>query len=115
MTIYYLQFNRQCLDGQAIGVEPEATDDTTTGTADHGVVTELLALVDIRDMYLDDRALQRADAVVQGYAGMGVGTGVEHDAVALAKARLLHLVDELTLDVALIVININVGISIAQT
>jgi hypothetical protein len=31
------------------------------------VVAELLALVDIRDVYLDDGRFQRADAVMQGY------------------------------------------------
>ena len=45
-------------------------------------------------------AAQRADAVVQGDAGVRVGTGVEYDAVE-GESHLLHLVDHLTLYVAL--------------
>ena len=74
-------------------------------------MTECLALVDIGDMNFDDRTLQRADAVVQGHAGMGVGTCIEHDAVTAAEAYLLHLVDEEALDVTLIVGNLDIRIA----
>ena len=74
-------------------------------------MTELLTLVDIGDVHLDNWALQRADAVVQGYAGMGVGTGVEHNAVAAPEAHLLHLVDEAALDITLIVGYLDVGVA----
>ena len=73
-------------------------------------MTELLALVYVRDVYLDDGTLQTPDAVVQGHAGMGIGPCVEHDAVVAAKeARLLHLVDQLALHVALIVVYLQLG------
>jgi hypothetical protein len=73
------------------------------------VVAELLALVDIGDVYLDDGSLQRTDAVVQGYRGVGVGSGIEHDAV-VRKTYLLHLVDEFTLNVALEILDVHIGI-----
>ena len=66
------------------------------------MVTELFALVYIRDVYLHDGTSQRADAVVQGYRGVGIGSRVEHDAV-VAEAHFLHLVDELALHIALVV------------
>ena len=55
------------------------------------MVTELLALVDVGDVHLDDRALQRADAVVQGNARVGIGAGVQYNAIILSEAYLLQL------------------------
>ena len=60
-------------------------------------------------MHLDSRAFQRADTVLQGNARMGICTGVKHHAV-VGESHLLQLVDKLTLDVTLIVVNLNVGI-----
>ena len=78
-------------------------------------MTELLAAMNIRDMNLDDRALQRADAVVKRDTRVGIGTGIQHDAVvALIESHLLHLVDEFTFDVALIVVYLHVGIALTQ-
>ena len=72
-------------------------------------MAELLALMHIRDMHLDDRTLERADAIVQGHTGVGIGTGIENDAVE-RETYLLHLVDELALDIALKVANLHVRI-----
>jgi len=73
------------------------------------MMAELLALVYVGDMYLYHRALQTADAVLQGDAGVGVGSGVEHHAI-VAEAYFLKLVDELALDVALIILYLDVGV-----
>ena len=66
------------------------------------MVAELLALVHVADVHLHHGAFDGADAVEQGYGRVGVGSRIEHDAVG-GEANLLHLVDELALDVALIV------------
>ena len=79
------------------------------------MVAELLALVYIRDMHLDDGTAQRTDAVVQRHTGVGVGTGIEHDTVIAAiEARLLHLIDKLTLNIALEIVYLDVGKSRTQ-
>jgi len=65
-------------------------------------MTELLALVYIGDMHLYARAFHAADAILQGNAGVGVGTRIEHYAI-VGEAYFLQLVDKLALDVALIV------------
>ena len=66
-------------------------------------------------MHLYHRALQASDAVVQRHAGMCVGPSVEHDAViASEEARFLHLVDELALHVALVVVYLHVREPLAQ-
>jgi hypothetical protein len=92
----------QCFYGEAIAVETKATDHAETGGGEERLVTERLALMNIRDMNLDNGALQGADAVVERHTGVGIGTCIEHDAVtAFEEAYLLHLVDELALDIAL--------------
>ena len=73
------------------------------------MMTELFALVHVGDVHLNRGTLQRADAVLQGYARVGIGTGVEHYAV-IGETHLLQLVYQLALDVALIVVNLHVGI-----
>ena len=81
-------------------------------------MAELLSRMYIRDMHLDDRRLQRADAVVQGDARMRVGPGIQHDAVVDGRTqepRFLQLVDQLALHVALIVVYLHVAIAFAQT
>ena len=78
-------------------------------------MSELLALVDIRDVYLDDGALETTDAVVQGDARVSIGPCIEHDAViAACEPRLLHLVDELALDIALIVVYLHLRVAAAE-
>ena len=78
-------------------------------------MAELLALMHVRDVYLDDGALQTPDAVVQRHACMGVGPSVEHDAIVASKeARLLHLVDQLALHVTLIVVDLYLWEPFAQ-
>ena len=102
-----------CFHRQAVAVQSEAADDTPACGTDHAVVAILLALMDVRDVYLDDGGLQRADAVAQGDGCMRVGTGVEHDAV-VGEPYLLHLVDELSLHIALVVLDVDVGIALLQ-
>lgn len=71
-------------------------------------MAELLTLMDIGDMNLYHRGTQGADAVVKGYRSVGVGTGVEHYAVA-TEAFLLQFVNENALDVALKIGYLHVG------
>ena len=73
------------------------------------MMTELLTLVYIRDVNLYARTLQAADAILQGDAGMGISTGVEHHAI-VGEAHFLQLVDEFTLDVALVILNLHIRI-----
>ena len=76
-------------------------------------MAELLALVYVGYVDLNDGTAERAYAVLQGHAGMGVGAGVEHNAV-VSEAYFLHLVDKYALDVALEVLYLYVGKASAQ-
>ena len=63
--------------GKVVGSQAEATDDSEAGARDIRVVAEFLALMDIGDMNLYAWALQAADAILQGYARVGIGSCVE--------------------------------------
>jgi len=69
---------------------------------------ESLALMNVRDVHFNHRRADGTDAIGQGDAGVRVGSGVKHDAVAL-KPHGLQLVDKLALDVALKVIYLYIG------
>ena len=99
--------------GQSVAVHTETADDTEAGRGEPGVVAEVLALVHIGDMHLDDGCGDSTDAVVQGDTGVGIGTGIEHDAV-VSESHLLHLVDEFSLHIALIVVYLHAGIALPQ-
>ena len=72
-------------------------------------MAELLALVDIGDVYLYDGRRDGADGIVEGDAGVGVGAGVEDDAVG-RESYLVELVDEVALVVALEVGELHSGV-----
>ncbi len=76
-------------------------------------MAKLLSGVHVRDMNLHDRRGERADTIEQGNAGVGVSTCVEHDTI-VRKAHFLQLVDEFTLDVALVIINLRLCKIVAQ-
>lgn len=97
------------LDSHVVAEESEAADHAEAGGREIGVVAELFTLVDITDMYFHDGTFQAADTVLQGDTRMSVSTGVEDDTVVV-KADLLHLVDKLAFDIALIVINLQIRI-----
>ena len=101
------------LHGKSIAVHAEAADNAQTGAGDIGMVAEGLALVDVGDMDLYDGGAQRADAVLQGYTGVGIRPGIQHDAIVV-EAYLLHLVYQRALYIALIIVYLHVGIALAQ-
>jgi hypothetical protein len=65
-------------------------------------MSELLALMDVGDMHLDNGTFQRANTVVKSHRSVGIGTCIEYHAVK-AKAHLLQLIDQFSLNVALVV------------
>jgi len=72
----------QTFKSKAVTVDAETNDDAVGDGRDEGVVAELFARVDVRDVYLDGRDRYSFDGIVDGNGGMGVGAGVENDAVA---------------------------------
>ena len=92
----------ECLNGQPVGIESKARNDTLASRANHGMMAKLLALMHIGDMHLDHGGRDAEDAVVQGDTGMRVGACIEHHSVD-TEAVVLQTVDELALDVALLI------------
>ena len=77
---------------QRVASRAEAADHADRDPCNVALVPELLARVHIREVQLDRRDLGRADGVHQGQRGVGVGTGVEDQAVEPA-ARPVDRVD----------------------
>ncbi len=105
-TFYIQHFYR--LNGEAIAAKPESADYSEACGRNHRAVAELLSLMHIADVHFDDRRLYGLYAVRQCYAGVGVGSGVQHDAVG-RESHFLHLVYQLALDVALVIVNLHIG------
>ena len=100
-------------NGKAVTVKAEAADYATACRRNHGVVTELLTCMYVRDMYFYDRTSQRPYAVMQSHRGVSVSSGIKHYAV-VRKAYLLHLVYHDPFNIALEVFYLYTGKSLAQ-
>ena len=79
---------------------PSPTTTPTRGGREHRVAALGLARVDVREVHLDERQLDRRQRVANGEARVRVRAGVDHDAVDLA-AQCVDRVDELALAVVL--------------
>ena len=77
----------QTFKSKAVTVDAETNDDAVGDGRDEGVVAELFTRVNIRDVYLDGGDGYSLDGIVDGDGSMGVGSGVEDDAVAKRWVR----------------------------
>lgn len=74
---------------------------------------ELFPLVNIRDMHLHDRRLNRPDGILQSHRGVRVGTGIQ-DNTLIIKTYFMDLIDEETLHIGLIIFQCDLWISRTQ-
>lgn len=91
----------QMVDTFDIALDAVAGDGLAAGGADVAYLAKLLALADIGDVDLYCWNADGFDGVEQGDGGVGVGGGVDDDAVCGAVAGL-NLVDEVAFVVALV-------------
>ena len=73
----------QCINGHGIAVQTEAADDTKTGWTQERMMAEILSFEHIADVNLNNRTRNRTDTIVQSNARVGVGAGVQHDAISV--------------------------------
>ena len=88
------------LQRQRVALHPAAGDHAGGDGRDVGMAAEGLALVDVGDVDLDDRAGEGGKRVKDGDRGVAVAGGVDDDR-RRALARLVDPVDELVFAVAL--------------
>ena len=86
---------------EEIALRAEAGDHAVGAQRHVGVVPEALALVHVRDVHLEDRALEGVERVEDGDRGVGEGARVDDDAAG-ALPRLVDPVDDLVFAVALV-------------
>ena len=100
-------------DGQLIALQPQAHDEPLADGRKIGMVAERLPLVNIGDMHFDDGRANGGNSVGNGNGGMGIGARVENDAI-VRKAHFVQLIDDLTLGVALKVMQDDMRIILLQ-
>lgn len=76
-------------------------------------MAKLLTLVYIADVYLDSGGADGLECIEQSHAGVGVRTGVEHDAV-VTESHFVYLVYQVAFVIALVVSYLDVGIALTQ-
>jgi len=111
--MHYALCIKYCFNGEPVTFKSKATDDAATRGREVRVMAELLALMYVGDMHFDDRTFQRTDTVVEGYAGVSVRPGIEYDSI-ISESHLLHLIDEFSLNITLIVVYLILRIAVAQ-
>ena len=73
------------------------------------MMAKFLALVNIRDVHLYHGAFQTPDTVLQRDTRMCVCASIEYNTVAIAKeSRFLHLINQLSLHIALVIADLYV-------
>lgn len=70
--------------------------------------------MDIADMHLNHRCVHTLYRIHHGYAVMRIGTSIQDDTI-IVKTNLLNLVYQLTLNITLVIVNLNLRICISQT
>ena len=101
------------MEGEAVAVEAEAGDDALADGRQEGLVTERLTAVDVADVNLDHGGGDGSNGIGDGYRRVGVTAGIQDDA-AVVKSHLLQAVHNLPLDVALIDVNLVLGVALNQ-
>lgn len=100
--------------GEGVGAQAEAGNGAQAGGRQERRMADGLARGDVADVHLDDGQRERADAVGQGQARVGVGARVERDALRAVGARGLQAVDQRAFRVALVVRQLHVRIACAE-
>ena len=83
------------------------------GRKNHGFVAKLFPFVHVTDVYFHDRSRNCSDCILQGYGCMGVGTGIQNN-TCIFKSYLMNFVNHLPFDVALVVVDFQIGIGRTQ-
>ena len=97
------------INGRTIAVGSQAGNDgQTTGSGDRDF-SEILAGENVGKMHLDHWCRDGGYGIGNGQRIVGVGSGIDHDAVVLAKAAELNPVDDLSFVVALEIVDRRVG------
>ncbi len=76
------------IQGHNIAIRTKTTDLPYTDRRHDGLMAKLFALVDIRQMHLDSRHTAGGNGVADGNAVVGIGTGVNNDAIVAAECIL---------------------------
>ena len=104
----------ECFHGETVRIKPEAADYSFACCGDHALMAKSLARVYVANVHFDDGHVERTYAIVQGDAGVGVGSCVEGYAIYSFAVGLLESINEEALHVALIIEDFVVRITLTK-
>ena len=83
---------QESINGQSVAIQTESAYHSKACGADGTMMTKLLTLVHIANMYLYHRSADSLDCIQEGNAIVCISTSVEHYAIVV-KAHLVYLID----------------------
>src|SRR5690606_3377860 len=89
------------MQGCFVPVRTQSRDDSLCRVGQVRMMAVVLPLVHVRQMYLDERNLDRCQCISQRDTGVRIGGGVDDDEVGLILACRMDAVNERTLVIAL--------------
>src|SRR5690349_16834278 len=89
------------VDGKAISINAEPANGAQRDRGQERVVAKCFALMDIRDVYLDERDRNPGQCIAQGHAGMGQAAGIDDDGIDSFGPGRMNTVDQGSFMIAL--------------
>src|ERR1700738_3196325 len=91
----------KAIDREPVTVDAEAAKRRESGARGEGMMTEILAGVNIADMHLDGRNFHRHQRVMQRDRGVRIAAGIDDDPGRLPGMRLVDEIDQLAFAIGL--------------
>ena len=101
------------LDGEAISFKAKAADAACAFGGDVGVLSEIFSCEDVGDVDFYGWDVNCGNSICEGDAGVGVGSGIDDDAIGLSFA-LVEVVDKFSFYIALVGLQGYAGILIGE-
>src|SRR4029079_2945622 len=86
---------------QRVSLSSKPCDHAISALRNKGMVAKFLALVDVRDVHLDNDAVERVERIENGYRSMGECGRIDNDPQRVLP-RLVDPVDDLILTIRLV-------------
>ena len=80
-----------------ISLEPKTRNSSDASAPYIAYLSEILSLLNLRDMHLDGGDFSGQNGVEKRYRGVSVGSWINYDTVRALKVRLVYLIDEVAL------------------
>src|SRR3982074_1330143 len=91
----------KAIDREPVTIDAEAAQGCESGAGGEGMMTEILAGVDIADVHFDGGNFHRHQGVMQGDRGVRIAAGIDDDSGRLFGTRLVDEIDQFAFAIGL--------------